>query len=247
MMTVESIRKVFGTMLSQEKFVTDKSGVKTLEIVGSSFSANQDVIFGKQNPIYVENELAWYKSQSRNVYDIPGIIPQIWKNVATKDGLINSNYGWAIYSKENNHQYLSCINQLIEDKNSRRAIMIYTRPEMQSDYNKDGMSDFMCTNSVQYIIRNNALTAIVNMRSNDAIFGYRNDIAWQEFVLGELFQDLLDVYPELQLGDIIWQTGSIHIYERHFYLVDYYNRSNQTGIDIPKDEYCYMFPLAKYK
>ncbi|MGZ7196727.1 hypothetical protein ACXWOC_11115, partial [Streptococcus pyogenes] len=76
--------------------------------------------------------------------------------------------------------------ELIEKPDSRRAIMIYTRPSMQVDFERDGMSDFMCTNNVQYLIRDGRVHAIVNMRSNDVVFGFRNDYAWQKYVLESL-------------------------------------------------------------
>lgn len=215
-MNVQDIRNEFKQLLKEGKFVTDKSGVKTIEIIGASFTADEAIIFGKENKDYIERELAWYKSQSLNVNDIPAPVPQIWKAVATKDGFINSNYGWCIWSHNNGEQYKHCYEALLRDQNSRRAIMIYTRPEMQRDYNRGGMSDFICTNSVQYFIRDNQLHAVVSLRSNDAVFGYKNDIAWQAHVHEKLLQDLKHSYSDLELGTMHWNAGSLHIYERHF-------------------------------
>ena len=67
---------------------------------------------------------------------------------------------------------------------------------------------------MQYLIRDNKLHAIVQMRSNDVVYGYKNDFAWQETVLNELSSDL-----GLDMGDIHWNVGSLHVYERHFDLV----------------------------
>ena len=92
--------------------------------------------------------------------------------------------------------------------------MIYTRPSMWEDYNKNGMSDFMCTNTVQYFLRNGRLDALVQMRSNDVVFGYKNDFAWQDYVLNNLCQDL-----GVDKGTITWSVGSLHVYERHFHLI----------------------------
>jgi len=58
-----------------------------------------------------------------------------------------------------------------------------------------------------------------NQRSCDAIFGFKNDIFWHRYVQKELLEDLKEDYPELELGDIICQFGSIHVYERHFKLL----------------------------
>ena len=211
---VGNIRNSFYQKLVKQEYVTDKTGVKTLEIMNASFIADQPAIIGKVNEEYVERELAWYKSQSLNVNDIPGETPAIWKAVATEDGYINSNYGWCIWSDENHNQYTNVLDELKKNPDSRRANMIYTRPTMHSDYNRNGMSDFMCTNNVQYLIRNGELNALVYMRSNDAVFGYKNDWAWQKHVLDSLCKEL-----NVPAGQIYWNVSSLHIYERHFGLL----------------------------
>ena len=151
---------------------------------------------------------------SLSVNDIPGGPPAIWKQVADDKGYINSNYGWCIWSRENHFQYENVYNELKNNPESRRATMIYTRPNMWKDYNHDGRSDFMCTNTVQYMIRYNELDAVVQMRSNDVVYGYKNDYAWQSYVLDKLCLDL-----GVQRGSIHWNVGSLHVYERHFDLV----------------------------
>jgi len=219
-MNVQDIRNIFKQKLEKEDFVIDKTGVKTIEIVGSSFIADQPLIFGELNNDYIERELRWYISQSLFVKDIPGKTPKIWEDISSNNGKINSNYGWCIFSRENTYQYKSCLKQLFSHKDTRRAVMIYTRPEIQFDYNKNGMSDFICTNTVQYLIRDNYLHAVVNMRSNDIVFGYRNDFAWQDFVFNRLLKELNQKgNQEYKKGNIYWQTGSLHIYERHFNLI----------------------------
>lgn len=215
MLTVQDIREMFIKKLQNEDFVIDKSGVKTVEIMGVSYIANEEVIFGTLNKDYAEKELQWYLSESLNVYDIPKT-PQIWRSVCDKNGFINSNYGWCVFSRENGEQYKHCLRTLRKDKDSRRAMMHYTRPSMQWEYNLNGMSDYMCTNHVQVLIRNNKLNYILSQRSCDSIFGYKNDIYWANFIHNKLLNDLKEDYPELELGDLIHQVGSLHVYERHF-------------------------------
>ena len=158
---------------------------------------------------------------SLNVNDIPGGPPQIWQQVADKDGFINSNYGWCIYSEENGNQFTKVVDELLASPLSRRATMIYNRPSMHEDYNKNAMSDFMCTYSTQYYIRDGLLHASVFMRSNDAVFGYKNDYAWQRYVQEEVLAAVNGrkgtVYG---LGDLHWNAGSLHVYERHFKFVE---------------------------
>ena len=213
--TVANVRSHFRTLKKFEDYVVDKTGVKLLEIVNASFIADQPTIFGKPNDDYIKREIEWYESKSLNVNDIPGGPPKIWKEVADPHGWINSNYGWCIWSISNFSQYDNVLSELRKNPNSRRAIMIYTRPTMWLDYDIRGRSDFMCTNAVQYLIRDNRLHAVVQMRSNDVVFGYRNDYAWQSHVMDKLCNDL-----NVERGNIHWNVGSLHVYERHFDLVD---------------------------
>lgn len=211
---VLTIRSKFEDLLSIEEYVIDKTGKKTLEIINASFIADQPSIFGVVNKDYIERELNWYNSTSLNVYDIEGKVPAIWQQVADANGFINSNYGWCIYSKGNHEQYLKVKRELKRNPDSRRATMIYTRPTMHEDYNKHGMSDFMCTNTVQYLIRDGRLNSLVYMRSNDAVYGYKNDYAWQKHVLDKLAEDL-----EVKVGNLFWNVASLHVYENHFELI----------------------------
>ena len=218
---VYDIQNQFIDKLQRKEFVKDKSGVVTIEIINASFIADEASIFGTINEEYIEREKAWYRSMSLNVNDIPGGPPQIWQQVADKDGFINSNYGWCIYSEENGNQFTKVVDELLASPLSRRATMIYNRPSMHEDYNKNGMSDFMCTYSTQYYIRDGLLHASVFMRSNDAVFGYKNDYAWQRYVQEEVLAAVNGrkgtVYG---LGDLHWNAGSLHVYERHFKFVE---------------------------
>lgn len=214
-MKVQDIRRKFCYQLLSQNFVIDKTGVKTIEIVGASFIADERQIFGTVDDDWNKRELEWYLSQRLNIDEIPPPVPKLWKNCAAKDGKINSNYGWMVFSPQNESQYQKCLNELIVNPFSRRAVMIYTRPRMWVEYNENGMSDFTCTNVVQYLIRNNRLECVVQMRSNDMIYGYKGDLHWQKYVHQKLAVDL-----GVAVGDIHWQVGSAHIYEKHFHLVE---------------------------
>lgn len=222
---VVNVREAFVEAFQRDEFVIDKTGVKTIEIINASFIANEAHIFGKVNHDYVARELEWYKSQSLKVADIPGEVPAIWKAIASKNGEINSNYGWAILSRENHDQFANVVHELKNNPLSRRAAMIYNRPSMWNDYNRDGMSDFMCTFSTQHYIRNGVLETSVFMRSNDAWAGYRNDWHWQNYVHNALASEL-----NVPAGKLYWNVGSIHVYEKQFYLVDHYMKTGETHI-----------------
>lgn len=210
-----------------EDFVLDKSGCKVVEIINCNFEADKPYLLRPPNKEYIQKELNWYVSESLNVHDMQPPIPSIWLSVASADGSINSNYGWSVFNEANNHQYDNVYKALCDDLKTRRAIMIYTRPSMHDDFNAKGMNDFTCTNTVQYLYRDGAVHAIVNMRSNDAVFGYTNDVAWQHWVLDKLVDDLNKRYAaKIRKGKIYWNAGSMHVYERHFDLLGENYESN---------------------
>ena len=208
---VSDIRAKLIQKYKNQEFVIDKTGVKTVELIGESFVVDEDWIIRPPNYEYIERELAWYKSQSLYVEDIPGQTPAIWKQVADKNGKINSNYGYLIWSEENGRQYDNVLNELRKNPNSRRAVMIYNRPTMHSDYCTDGMSDFICTYANDFLIRDGKLISHYLMRSNCAIFGANNDFAWARYVQQKLAHDL-----DIAVGDLIWTASSLHVYEYHF-------------------------------
>ena len=220
---VNDIREIFVNALRHEQFSTDKTGCKTIEIIGASFIANEPAIFGKPNEEYIEAEIEWYASKSTNITDIypegDKEPPQAWQYTANVHGEINSNYGHLIWSKKYHKQYDKVLKELITNPDSRRASMVYQRPSIWLDYKEQGKNDFICTNAVTYYIRDEALHCVVQMRSNDVIFGYRNDFAWQKHVLDMLRDDLYFEGVNLKRGDIHWQVQNLHVYERHFHLV----------------------------
>jgi thymidylate synthase len=214
-MNVQSTRDLFKAKLADEDFAEDGN----LELIGASFIADEPSIFGTVNDDWNQRELRWYLSQSLNVNSIPGEVPKIWKQVASSSGQVNSNYGWCVLSHQNGSQFERAIGALVENKNSRQAVMIYTRPTMHEDSKQDGMHDFMCTYATQLLIRKNKLHHVVKMRSNDVVHGFKGDRFWQDTVHNFALARLQQKYPDLEKGDLHWMVGSLHIYPRHFELV----------------------------
>lgn len=217
---VQDIRNMFKEAYQKEEFTIDRTGAKTIEIIGATFIADEPYIVRKPNEDYIQRELEWYNSMSRYVDDIPGEVPTIWKQIASKDGMINSNYGWCIWSDENGNQYENVLSELKSNPDSRRASMIYNRPSMHADFNENGMNDFMCSFANTFFIRDNKLVSHYLMRSNDSVFGYCNDYAWAKHVQEKLCNDLKAVYPNIETGDLIWTASNIHVYSRHFKFVE---------------------------
>ena len=219
------IRDHFRKELKTENFASDRTGSKTIEMLGASFLADEPAIFGEPNEEYIKDEIDWYNSRSTNIKDIWGAkksfrAPKAWEYAANDHGEINSNYGHLIYSKKYFQQYNKVVRELSEiNPDSRRASMIYQRPSIWHEFKENGKNDFICTNAVTYYIRNEKLHAVVQMRSNDVIFGYRNDYAWQKYVYDKLREDLYYNGLQTKEGNMFWQVQNLHVYERHFDLV----------------------------
>ena len=201
-----------------------------IELLDAQFVADQPTIYGKPNPGYVERELDWYMSGSLDVNDMEPPVPAVWKAIAASDGTINSNYGHLVFSEQNGNQFENCLQALLRDRRTRQACMIYQRPSMHVDATRKGARDFVCTYAVQCSLRLNfeedvpsteTLHYSVFMRSNDAVFGYKNDLAWHKFVR-DLLKDQLELHGKfrnLAVAPITWHAGSLHVYRRHFKLI----------------------------
>lgn len=215
----------------------------TKELLHTSFVADKNYIVRKPKEPYQTNELEWFISQSRNVQDLKsfaGFIPKIWKEIADKNSIINSNYGWCCLSEENGSQFYNAMKHLEKDKNSRRAIMIYNRPSMHTDwcegrelkygrhsYDYDWHNlqeesykrlrgDFMCCQNNHFIIRENKLIMTVHMRSLDAVYGYNADYIWFDWIFNKAVQYLKKTYEDLERGEMVIYADSVHVYEKHY-------------------------------
>lgn len=222
--TVTDIKKFFIDELKDEAFTIDKTGQKTIEMIAASFMADEPAIFGTPNSEYINKEIEWYESQSTNINDIGAQWdkpPAAWLGAGNLHGEINSNYGKIIYSDKYYCQYYNVLDELIANPDGRRATMVYNRPSIWMEYNENNKNDFICTNAVSYYIRDDRLDCVVQMRSNDVIYGYKNDYAWQEYLLNKLVADYNASVDDkkIERGFILWQVQNLHVYERHFHLV----------------------------
>ena len=216
MLIVNDIRKYFIQELQDENFTVDRTDSKTIELIGASFIADEEAIFGEPNVPYIDAELDWYLGCSTNINDIryKDEPPTAWQYAANEYGEINSNYGKLIFDDKYYRQFDNVVNELKYEPDSRRAVMIYNRPSIWTEFDENGKNDFICTNAVSYYIRDNHLQSVVQMRSNDVVFGYKNDYAWQRYVMNMVANEV-----DCEVGSLIWQVQNLHVYERHFDLV----------------------------
>jgi thymidylate synthase len=221
-------------------------GTTTKEIINYNITLtdprNRVITFPerKTSTKYLLGEFVWYLIGSP---DPTGILPysKFWDNIRNPDGTVNSNYGNRLFGHfrgpgfAGQNQWKNTIELLQRDKDSRQAIMNIHIPPDRSP----GIKDVPCTLTLQWFIRENRLHLIVNMRSNDVILGFTNDV-FQFTMLQEcLMLQLRETYPDLQLGHYYHNAGSMHIYDRHFEMANKIV-ANERAMDvsmIPMDVY----------
>ena len=189
----------------------------------------------KTNLKYLLGEFVWYLNGSSD----PEVIifySKFWNNIRNKTEdmvpagyeleTVNSNYGHRIFGRNMNllvpkaidgvvrgiSQWKSTIELLSKDKETRQAIMNIHVPADRHA----GNSDVPCTLTLQFFIRQDRLHLIVNMRSNDAILGFTNDVFQFTMLQEAMLCSIKGVYPELKLGRYMHNAGSYHIYDRHY-------------------------------
>lgn len=101
--------------------------------------------------------------------------------------------------------------ELANDLDSRRCYINIWRE-------RPGPSkDIPCTTGIQFIVRDNQLNVIVNMRSQDVVWGMPYDILTFS-AIGKFMQVFLWSVKNIGvgLGKLYVRAGSLHIYEQHF-------------------------------
>jgi thymidylate synthase len=225
--------------LVEDGLVANPRGTTTKELLNYNISLfdprNRIINFKdrKTNLKYLLGELIRYFTGSN---DPAGILvySKFWDQIRNsgdfdeyEQGTINSNYGNRLFGHalpaafwegriQPINQWRETVELLAKDKDTRQAIMNIHVPSDRHEGNKD----VPCTLTLQWFIRENKLHLIVNMRSNDVILGFTNDV-FQFTMLQEcMLLNLRETYPELTLGQYYHNAGSMHLYDRHFAMAD---------------------------
>lgn len=188
------------------------------EIINSKFSIDSQYPITsfkerKLNLNYCKAETLWYLRGDRfdtSICDIAGT----WQSLIQPDGGLNSNYGQVIFTGPKLIDWV--VEELKRDSTSRRAVIILGDPNLLTKEN----TDHRCTLYISYMIRNNCLLQTVHMRSNDVIYGVTNDIFFFGFLHQMVYNYLKSWYPELILDTYTHMANSMHVYKRHYNMLE---------------------------
>lgn len=156
----------------------------------------------KHNKDYLNAEFSWY-AEGRKDTEFIAQYASFWKQISI-DGNANSAYGRWIFN-EGVNQWERVYSLLKEDKDTRKAV-IYL-----GDRNNFHTLDTICTNNLQFRIVDNKLELYVTMRSNDFVWGFRNDT-----FMFTMMQQHMAKKLGIDCGKYYLFTPSFHIYEKDF-------------------------------
>lgn len=191
-------------------FISNPREQKIKELINYNYSIdmNQPVVTHagrKLNYPFMFVEAAWILS-GRN--DLEFIMPYM-KNYQrfSDDGMtLNGAYGPKVMD-----QISWAAEELANDPDSRRCYINIWRE-------RPGPSkDIPCTTGIQFLLRDGKLHVVVNMRSQDVVWGMPYDM-FTFSAIGKYMQVYLWMVKSIgvSLGNLYVRAGSFHLYEHHF-------------------------------
>jgi thymidylate synthase len=209
------------------------------ELVGASFTLTNPrnrLILNEARKVnygFAVGELCWYV---RGDTDLATMMYYNRRMAQFSDDgeTINSAYGSRMFKDrfpalrftgmgrelEDRSQLDNVLDELTKDPDSRRAVMHINEPSDLDKATTRGSKDVPCTISIQLLIRNRRLHMVVNMRSNDVVWGLPYDV-FSFTCLQEAFLYMLQEHgvPVDDLGSYHHHAGSLHVYDTHFEMV----------------------------
>ena len=209
-------------------------GLETIEIENYMFSIDpiKDKFCSfkhrKLSLKYLCAELAWYLNGDPND-EMMEQYSSFWKTIKNHEKpYFHSNYGQYIFGEK---QFDYCIDTLIEDKDSRQACIIISRPNVMMSTTNDKI----CTYALSFRIRENVLNMSTNFRSQDFFYGTMIDLFEFSIIYEMMYITLKETYKDLQTGLLTNKCDSLHFYKRHFEMFEKILQDDEfIDIDCPR-------------
>lgn len=194
----------------------------------------------KRDYLLIEHE--WYESGSLK----PPVGVKQWAAVVNEKGQVASNYGRSLWKWQTpdgtRGQLRWAVREILKDPDTRRAVVTFN----ETQHRKHGIKDFPCTMYAQFFLRNRQLEMHVHMRSNDLVWGFRNDFPFfsnvQQWVARELDRQIGSRCKSIYAGALIHNAGSMHVYERHWKALQEHIDTPPITRDAQADRFNYDFP-----
>ena len=151
-------------------------------------------------------ELCWYLAGSEDLSQISYYLSKYGASAET-DGSLLGAYGPRIIGSAETSPLRDVVTRLKVNSSSRQAVVQILRPGDLTSAQKD----VPCTIALQFLLRDDYLTLVTTMRSNDMVLGLPHDV-FAFTMLQEIVATALDV----EVGPYFHNVGSLHLYESDF-------------------------------
>lgn len=207
--------ELIDDVLSNGSRKGDRTGTGTLSVFGRQmrFSLSQGFPLLTTKKLHypsIIHELIWFISGNTNIEYLKANGVSIWDAWADENGDLGPVYGqqWRSWSDGNDRkidQLLNVIDLIKSDPNSRRLLVNAWNPgEVET------MALPPCHFVYQFYVADNRLSCHFNMRSVDVFLGLPFNIASYA-----LLTHLVAQQTGLQVGELIWSGGDVHLYSNH--------------------------------
>ena len=217
-------KKVVNAVNNSPQYICEPRGSKVKELIAPTLVLRNprarllNIKARKADYGFGVGEFLWYWTGKQ---DLKSILYYNKRSASFSDDgkTVNSAYGYRVFNAKEYDicQWDACKKTLLQDNDSRRAMLIINVPQDNITAATVGTKDVPCTLSLQFFIRNNRLILHTHMRSNDVIWGLTYDLfsftLLQEAMMLELNKE---GQLGLELGEYIHTAGSLHLYEQHF-------------------------------
>lgn len=193
----------------------DRTGTGTISVFGRQMRINLAEGFPllttkKLHIKSIVHELLWFLSGSTNVKYLRENGVTIWDEWADEEGNLGRVYGaqWRTWHAPNGKiidQITNVINQIKTNPDSRRHLVsAWNVAEV------DQMALPPCHYAFQFYVANGRLSCMFQMRSVDSFLGLPFNLASYA-----LLTHIVAEQCGLEVGDLIWTGGDVHIYLNH--------------------------------
>lgn len=193
----------------------DRTGTGTISVFGRQlrFDLQQGFPLLTTKKLHMKSivhELLWFLSGNTNITYLRENGVTIWDEWADEEGNLGRVYGaqWRTWQGSNGEvvdQIANVVRQLRNNPDSRRHLVSAWNPA-----EVDGMALPPCHYAFQFYVANGRLSCMFQMRSVDTFLGLPFNLASYALLTHMVAQQC-----ELDVGELIWTGGDVHIYLNH--------------------------------
>jgi thymidylate synthase len=212
---MKSYLELLGDILEHGVRKEDRTGTGTISVFGRQMRLNLNEGFPllttkKLHIKSIVHELLWFLSGSTNVKYLRENGVKIWNEWADEEGNLGRVYGaqWRTWQAPDGtavDQITNVIRQIRNNPDSRRHLVSAWNPA-----EVDNMALPPCHYAFQFYVAEGRLSCMFQMRSVDTFLGLPFNLASYA-----LLTHMIAHQCDLEVGDLVWTGGDVHIYTNH--------------------------------